>query len=108
VLEIRTEKDHKITVNNIETRDIGERYQDGGYSRQTTLKQGDDKLDVQNGKIDVEALTEINLKVGDSTIKMTPGSIEIKSPTITIHSQALTEVKSDGQVVVQAPGVMIN
>ncbi len=108
VLEIRTEKDHKITVNNIETRDIGERYDGGGYSRETTLKKGDDKLDVQNGKLDIEALTEINLKVGGSTIKMTPGSIEIKSPTITIHSQALTEVKSDGMLVVKAPMVNIN
>lgn len=108
VLEIRTEKDHKITVNNIETRDIGERYDGGGYSRETTLKKGDDKLDVQNGKLDVEALKEINLKVGQSTIKMTPGSIEITSPTITIHSQALTEVKSDGMLVVKAPMVNIN
>ncbi|MCR4520878.1 MULTISPECIES: type VI secretion system Vgr family protein [Bosea] len=108
VLEIRTEKDHKITVNNIETRDIGERYQDGGYSRETTLIKGNDKLDIQNGKLDVEALTEINLKVGESTIKMTPGSIEIKSPKITIHSQALTEVKSDGILTVKASMVNIN
>lgn len=108
VLEIRTEKDHKITVNNIETRDIGERYDGGGYSRETTLKKGDDKLDVQNGKLDIEALREINLKVGESTIKMTPGSIEIKSPKITIHSQALTEVKSDGILVVKASMVNIN
>ena len=108
VLEIRTEKDHKITVNNIETRDIGERYDGGGYSRETTLKKGDDKLDVQNGKLDIEALREINLKVGESTIKMTPGSIEIKSPTITIHSQAKTEVKSDGMLVINAPMVNIN
>jgi type VI secretion system secreted protein VgrG len=108
VLEIRTEKDHKITVNNIETRDIGERYDGGGYSRETTLKKGDDKLDVQNGKLDIEALREINLKVGESTIKMTPGSIEIKSPKITIHSQALTEVKSDGILTIKASMVNIN
>ena len=61
-----------------------------------------------SGTTPVEALTEINLKVGESTIKMTPGSIEIKSPTITIHSQAMTEVKSDGTVVVKAPMVTIN
>lgn len=108
VLEMRAEKDHKVTVNNIETREIGERFQGSNYSRETTLKLGNDKLDIQNGKLDVEALTEINLKVGESTIKMTPGSIEIKSPTITIHSQALTEVKSDGALVVKAPMVTIN
>ncbi|CAH1660479.1 VgrG protein [Hyphomicrobiales bacterium] len=108
VLEIRTEKDHKITVNNIETRDIGERYQGMSYARETTLKKGDDKLDVQNGKLDVEALTEINLKVGESRIKMTPGSIEITSPTITIKSQAVTEVMSDGTTVVKGQMVQIN
>lgn len=108
VLEIRTEKDHKITVNNIETRDIGERYDGAGYSRETTLKKGDDKLDVQNGKLDIEALREINLKVGESKITMTPGSIEITSPKITIHSQALTEVKSDGILTIKASMVNIN
>ena len=59
-------------------------------------------------ELDIEALKEINLKVGQSTIKMTPGSIEITSPTITIQSQALTEVKSDGMLVVKAPMVNIN
>ncbi|MCO5093518.1 MAG: type VI secretion system tip protein VgrG [Bosea sp.] len=108
VLEMRSEKDHKVTVNNIETREIGEIFSGGGYSRETTLKNGDDKLDVQSGKLDVEALTEINLKVGGSTIKMTPGSIEISSPTIKIHGQALTEVRSDAMLVIQGAMVNIN
>jgi len=108
VFSMRAEKDHKVVVNNIETREIGEEYSKGGYSRETTLKQGDDKLDVQNGKIDVEALREINLKVGESTIKMLPTSIEISSPTITIKSVALTEVRSDATVVIKGGIVTIN
>lgn len=108
VFEMHAEKDHKVVVNNIETREIGERYQDGGYSRKTTLKKGDDRLDVENGKIDVEALTEINLKVGESKIKMTPGSIEITSPSIRIKSVGMTEVGSDGTVVIKAPMITIN
>lgn len=106
--EMYAEKDHKTVVNNIETREVGERFQGVNYSRTTTLKKGDDKLDIQNGKLDVEALTEINLKVGESKIKMTPGSIEITSPTITIHSQAMTEVKSDGTVIVKGSMITIN
>lgn len=108
VFEMHAEKDHKVVVNNIETREIGENFQSGGYSRKTTLLQGDDKLDVQNGKLDVEALTEINLKVGESKIKMTPGSIEITSPSIKIKSVGITEVGSDGTVVIKAPMVTIN
>lgn len=108
VLGLRAEKDHKIVVNNIETREIGPNYRDGGYSRKTTLKMGDDKLDVQNGKLDIEALTEINLKVGLTEIRMTPASIEISSPSITIKSIGMTQVGSDGMVVVKAPMVTIN
>lgn len=108
VFEMHAEKDHKVVVNNIETREIGDNFQSGGYSRRTTLKKGDDKLDVENGKLDIEALTEINLKVGESRIKMTPGSIEITSPSIKIKSVGMTEVGSDGTVVIKAPMVTIN
>lgn len=108
VFGMRAEKDHEVVVNNIETREIGENFQGGGYSRKTTLKKGDDKLDVENGKLDVETLTEINLKVGESKIRMTPGSIEISSPSITIRSVGLTQVSSDGSVVVKGSIVTIN
>lgn len=108
VFEMHAEKDHKVVVQNIETREIGDNFLGGGYSRETTLKKGNDKLDIQQGKLDVEALTEINLKVGDSTIKMTPGSIEISSPTVRIKGTAMTEVTSDAVVVVKGGIVQIN
>ncbi|MDP3410996.1 type VI secretion system Vgr family protein [Bosea sp. (in: a-proteobacteria)] len=108
VFSLQAEKDHEVLVKNKETREIGPDYADGGYSRETTLKNGNDKLHVQNGKLDVEALTEINLKVGESTIKMLPASIEISSPTITIKSVAKTEVLSDAMVIVNGALVKIN
>ena len=58
--------------------------------------------------LDIEAQTEINLKVGQSTIKMLPTSIEISSPTITIKSVAKTEVLSDATVIVNGALVKIN
>lgn len=108
VFSMQAEKDHEVLVKNKETREIGPDYADGGYSRETTLKNGNDKLHVQNGKLDVEAQTEINLKVGQSTIKMLPTSIEISSPTITIKSVAKTEVLSDATVIVNGALVKIN
>lgn len=108
VFEMHAEKDHKVIVQNIETREIGSNFMGGGYSRETTLLKGDDKLDVQQGKLDVEAMMEINLKVGESKIKMTPTSIEITSPTIRIKSVAQTEVASDAIVVVKGGMVQIN
>jgi len=108
VFGIQAEKDHKVLVKSKETREIGPEYRDGSYSRETTLRQGDDKLDIQNGKLDVEARTEINLKVGESTIKMLPTSIEISSPTIVITSVAKTELRSDALVIVNGGMVKIN
>lgn len=108
VFSIQAEKDFKALIKNKETREIGPDYQDGGYSRETTLKKGNDKLDIQQGKLDVEARDEINLKVGQSTIKMLPTSIEISSPTITIKSVAKTEVLSDATVIVNGAIVKIN
>lgn len=108
VFSMQAEKDHEVLIKSKETREIGPDYQDGGYSRETTLKKGNDKLDIQNGKLDVEARDEINLKVGQSTIKMLPTSIEISSPTIVITSTAKTEVRSDAVVIINGGMVKIN
>ncbi|PZU85288.1 MAG: type VI secretion system tip protein VgrG [Chelatococcus sp.] len=108
MLSVRAEKDMSVLVNNVETREIGPNFLGGGYSRTTTLKKGDDKLHVEQGKLDVEAMMEINLVVGESKIKMTPTSIEITSPTIKIASVARTEVRSDASVTINGAIVTIN
>jgi type VI secretion system secreted protein VgrG len=51
------------------------------------------KILVEN-KMEVEAITSITLKVGASTIKMDPSSIEIKSPMITITADATAKLSS--------------
>jgi len=108
ILGLRAQKDHKIEVLNVETRTIGSRFVDAEFSRETTLEDGSDKLDIQNGKLDVTASREIVMKVGESTFRMLPNSIEITSPTITIKSVAKTEVLSDGTVIVKGGMVLIN
>lgn len=106
VLSLRAEKDHKNVIRNIETREIGEAFVGGEFSRETTLLKGSDKLDIQRGKLDVEAREEIVLKVGLSTIRMLPSSIEINSPKITITSTAQTEVLSDALVIINGKAMV--
>ena len=108
VLGLRAEKDHEIEVQNKETRTIVGRASKGKFSRVTELQDGDDKLDIQNGKLDITASKEIVMKVGESVIRMLPTSIEISSPNITIKSVAKTEVLSDAKVVVNGAIVLIN
>lgn len=107
VLGLRAEKDHEIEVQHKETRTIGRQF-GSGSSRVTELHNGDDKLDIFNGKLDITASKEIVMKVGESVIRMLPASIEISSPNITIKSVAKTEVLSDARVVVNGAMVLIN
>lgn len=108
VLGLRAEKDHKNVIRNIETREIGEAFVGNVFSRETTLLKGSDKLDIQDGKLDVEASQEIVLKVGESKIRMLPTKIEITSPLITINGAGKTEVLSDALVIVKGAIVKIN
>jgi len=109
-LSLRAEKDHDIEVQNVETRTIATKFSGGKgeYSRRTTLQDGSDKLDIDNGRLDITASKEIVMKVGESTIRMLPTSIEITSPTITIHSTLKTDVLSDATVIVNGKMVLIN
>jgi type VI secretion system secreted protein VgrG len=110
---IHAQKDLNVTVLNAENRTIGEDFV-GGVSRQTTLKNGDDKLDVATGSqqisiamnrsiqagasisttaglnISITATLGITLTVGLSSIVITPANITIESPTVTILSEGPT------------------
>jgi type VI secretion system secreted protein VgrG len=80
--------DMTTTIKNSETRTIGEKFKPpkGSASRQTTLKNGDDKLDVESGSILHTAKETIVLTVGASTITMDKKNITLDSPTITIKA----------------------
>ena len=112
---LHAEKDYELVIRHAETRTIGETFESGA-SRDTTLKNGDDKLDIQNGSqnvkiskdqtIDVEktitvtANISIELKVGASKILLEQSGITIQAPTINI--------KSLGPMVVNGTPVNIN
>jgi type VI secretion system secreted protein VgrG len=100
-IDLHAEKDYQLVIRHAETRTIGETF-GSGTSREATLKNGDDKLDVQNGSqhvtisndqtVDVEqtitvtANISIELKVGASKILLEQSGITIEAPTININS----------------------
>jgi type VI secretion system secreted protein VgrG len=112
---LHAEKDYELVIRHAETRTIGETF-GSGVSRDTTLKNGDDKLDIQSGSqnvtisqdqtvdvqktITITANISIELKVGASKILLEQSGITIEAPTINI--------KSLGPMVVTGTPININ
>lgn len=116
----RAEKDMDVFVRDKETRVTGEIFKTpvGSPSRETTLKNGDDKLTVDKGnqnvtigndqtvkiannqtidvgnEIDIKAGTKITLHVGGSKIVIDQTSITLESTIINIKASATLEAKS--------------
>jgi type VI secretion system secreted protein VgrG len=63
-------------------------------NRAVTIKQGNDSLKISLGKNETEAMQSIELKVGQSSIKLEPAQITIKAPMITIEGQIQVEMKA--------------
>ena len=110
-IRMHAQKDHEVTILNLETTEIGEKYTDGGDSRTTTLinggdnftidkgpqttslKNGSQTVTIQNGQqsttVDKSITFEsqgdtILLKTGASSIKLTSQAIEISSLKVTV------------------------
>jgi type VI secretion system secreted protein VgrG len=93
LVRMQAQKDHKVTILNTETTEIGEKFKGGtAASRTTTLKNGSDELTVQagnqtikiSGKLDVTVDQMITFTCGGSVIQITPSSISISSGNIAI------------------------
>lgn len=97
-----TGNDLDTTITHAETRTIGAKFEVpvGSASRQTTIKMGDDKLDVDSGNILHTAALKIELKVGPSTFTIEPWGITLDAPMITL--------KATGPITINGLPVMIN
>src|SRR5215831_15379033 len=85
-IRMRAEKDHKVTIQNSETTEIGEKFMPpmGSPSRQTTLKNGDDNLTLNMGNQNVTLQTgnqTVNLQVGSQTIRLDIGAQTVQAMT---------------------------
>ncbi len=115
---MHAEKDHDVVIKDTETVTIGESFtgHNGSASRNWTLKQGDDKLEVSTGnqkvhiaqtqKIDVDmdititSMTSITLKVGSNQVVIDMMGVHIQGMMI--------DVKANAMIQEQAPMIMIN
>ena len=59
-----------------------------------TVDKGNMTVDVKIGKAEHKAMESFEIKVGSSSIKLTPKDITIKSPMIAIKADATFEAKS--------------
>jgi len=101
-ITVHAEKDLDTAVLHAEARTIGEKFESptGSASRHTTLKMGDDVLDVDSGQILHTAKMKIELTVGPSKITIEPSGITLNAPTITLQAS--------GPISVQGMPVKIN
>ena len=80
-----------------------------------TISMGDQKIDVTSGQCEITAAKKIILKVGSSSIEITPTKIFLKSTEIVIQadmkaevSAATTDIKGSAMVKIQGGVVKIN
>jgi type VI secretion system secreted protein VgrG len=120
-IRMHGERDHEVIVRHAETVEIGENFSAmDSSSRHTTLKNGSDQLSIALGnqtieifkdqtvtlktgnqiiKIELgsqttEAMRFITLKVGLSTLMLTPGSVSIATPVINLIGDAMINLRA--------------
>ena len=75
---------HKITAK----KDIVRLSTDGNITE--TAKKGDMSYTASQGSISLEALQQVQITCGESTITITPGSISLTSPVITVNGESVS------------------
>jgi type VI secretion system secreted protein VgrG len=103
---LHAQKDYKVVVRDTEVCEIGERFTShlGSAARNTTVKLGDDHLTVSTGSqvvrialsqtttvtgpVTTQSMASMMFEVGASSINMTPASITLTSPSISLMSVA--------------------
>jgi len=85
-------------------------------NQKTTLGAGDHTLKISQGKQTTDAMgaikitskTSIELKVGGSSIKLTPSGVTIKGVTLSCKGDGTAEVKGGGMLTLKGGVTMIN
>jgi type VI secretion system secreted protein VgrG len=118
-IRMHAEKDHDVTVRNAETRAIGEAFAPpkGRASRSTTLKHGDDQLEIQMGDQNVtipmgsqstKAMISITHTVGMTTVTLTPATKSVESPVIDHTAETVINHTAGATITLTAPVINLN
>jgi len=111
--------DEKISIDGNKTYELkkNEKNTIDEGNRNTTLNRGNDSLEIKQGnlsvktdmgKISLEAMQSIELKVGQTVLKLTPAAASLTSPTIKIDGKAMTTVKAGGILTEQGGLIKLN
>ncbi len=108
---MHAEKDCHVTIQHVETRNIGKNFAGMGDARVTGIQNGDDTLNIYVGnqnttvgmKIMTQAMVMITLQVGESFVQITPASITLNSPTVNILAQTLLNIVSGNTTMAGGP-----
>ncbi len=72
----------------------------------TTVKMGDITFKAKKGKVTIDGMKEIVLKCGPSQMKLSPSSIELKSPVVKVNADGMAEFKAGGMAKVEGGGMV--
>lgn len=112
-------KDEKVTIdgNRTYTLKLNEKNTITQGNRTTEITQGNDELTIKQGnltiktslgKVLIEAMQSIELKVGGTSLKLTPVDATLTSTMIKVDGKAMTTVKAGGILTEQAALIKIN
>ena len=114
---VKNDEKVKIDGNKEYTLEKNEKNTITSGNRETTIKRGNDKLAVSQGnievkanlgKIKIEALQEIELKVGETSLKLTPTGANLTSLMVNVKGNAMTEVSAGGILTEKGALIRIN
>jgi len=118
VFYMRAQKDMAVRVeNNDDLKVFNDQTITITGNRTEVVKQGDDKITIQQGNRNItismgsqttEAMQSIELKVGQSSVKLDPTGVTIQGVMVTIEGQSMTQVKGDGMLILKGGLVTIN
>lgn len=120
-IRMHAQKDHKVTIRNSETWDIGRVFSPvrGSPSRETTIQNGDDKLTIKKGDQSLDILegsrrqfikSNYSTNIGGNEDRTVTGTISVHSDQ-KIHIDAVTEIKltvGGNTIKIDNSGITIN
>ena len=115
---MHAEKDHDVVIKDTETVTIGEAFtgHNGSASRNWTLKQGDDQLEVKSGnqKVHIAQTQQIDVDMdititSKTSITLKVGSNQVVIDMMGVHIQGMkVDLQANAMITQQAPMIQIN
>lgn len=117
-IRLHAQKDLNAKILHAETREVGESFETpcGSPSRQTTLKNGDDKLEISSGNQTVKIAQQQNIDAGNditvtsmTTITLKVGANQVVIDQSGVHINGMTiDLKGNAMINANAPMIKLN